>query len=149
MSIPQKSSVTLRSRAALKRCTQRFTHAAPKWHKCVIRDISHTYKYGLAFESCIGKQKEHARVQGSRLARSMKNASTQIGPSIHRYRVRETEESMERCTETETETDGDGDGDGGRGRGRARQTVPVHKVQWRAAGADGSQGEEEAARIGR
>ena len=56
---------------------------------------------------------------------------------------------MERCTETETETDGDGDGHGGRGCGWARQTVPVHKVQWRAAGADGSQGEEEAARIGR
>ena len=67
-------------------------------------------------------------------------------PQIH---TQGNEEPMERYPETETEMETDGDGDGGKGRGRARQTVPVHKVQWRAAGADGSQGEEEAARIGR
>ena len=89
-------------------------------------------------------------MQGSRLVRSIIDSRIQVSSSIHRHILRETQESMERYLETEMETETETatpERDvGGRGK---RPPVPVDKVQWRAAGADGSQGEEETARIGR
>ena len=46
----------------------------------------------------------------------MKDARRQVGPSIHRYSVRETEEPMERYPQTETETETAEEGVGGRGK---------------------------------